>query len=119
MSTLTVIIKDKYRKEELPQVWDELRRKIGDVQAQLPPGAGPSIVVDDYGDVYGIFVAVYGEGYSYAEIKDVVDMLRRELLLVEDVGKIDTFGERSRGDLRRARPGSHVAARDFRGCDRQ
>jgi multidrug efflux pump subunit AcrB len=51
-------------------------------------------VVDDYGDVYGIFVAVYGEGYTYAELKDVVDMLRRELLLVEDVGKIDTFGER-------------------------
>jgi len=51
-------------------------------------------VIDDYGDVYGIFVAIYGNGYSYAELKDVVDMLRRELLLVEDVGKIDTYGER-------------------------
>jgi multidrug efflux pump subunit AcrB len=39
-------------------------------------------------------VAVYGEGFSYAELKDVIDMLRRELLLVQDVGKIDTFGER-------------------------
>ena len=95
MSTLTVVIKDRYRKEELQQVWDELRRKIGDAQVRLPPGAGPSIVFDNYGDVYGIFVAVYGEGYSYAELKDVVDMLRRELLLVEDVGKIDTFGERT------------------------
>jgi multidrug efflux pump subunit AcrB len=95
LSTLTVTIKDKYKKEDLQQVWDELRRKIGDVQQDLPPGAGESIVVDDYGDVYGIFVAVYGDGYSYAEIKDVVDMLRTELLLVEDVGKIDTFGERT------------------------
>jgi multidrug efflux pump subunit AcrB len=94
MSTLTVVIKDRYRKEELQQVWDELRRKIGDAQVRLPPGAGPSIVFDNYGDVYGIFVAIYGEGYSYAELKDVVDMLRRELLLVPDVGKIDTFGER-------------------------
>jgi len=94
LSTITVTIKDKYRKEDLQQVWDELRRKIGDVQDQLPPGVGTSIVVDDYGDVYGIFVAIHGDGYSYAEIKDVVDLLRRELLLVRDVGKIDTYGER-------------------------
>ncbi|MGD8874109.1 MAG: efflux RND transporter permease subunit, partial [Gammaproteobacteria bacterium] len=95
LSTLTVTIKDKYKKDDLQQVWDELRRKIGDAQQELPPGSGESIVVDDYGDVYGIFVAVYGDGYSYAEIKDVVDMLRTELLLVKDVGKIDTFGERT------------------------
>jgi multidrug efflux pump subunit AcrB len=95
LSTLTVTIKDKYGKELLPQVWDELRRKIGDAQRELPPGAGPSLVVDDYGDVYGIFIAVTGDGYSYAEIKDVVDLLRRELLLVQDVGKIDTYGERT------------------------
>ncbi len=94
LSTITVTIKDKYKKEDLQQVWDELRRKIGDVQDHLPPGAGTSVVVDDYGDVYGIFVAIYGDGYSYAEIKDVVDMLRKELLLVRDVGKVDTFGER-------------------------
>ena len=94
LSTLTVTIKDKFGAEKLPQVWDELRRKVGDAQGDLPPGAGTSLVVDDYGDVYGIFVAIYGEGYSYAELKDVVDMLRRELLLVKDVGKIDTFGER-------------------------
>jgi multidrug efflux pump subunit AcrB len=94
LSTITVTIKDKYQKEDLQQVWDELRRKIGDVQDELPPGVGTSIVVDDYGDVYGIFVAIYGDGYSYAEIKDVVDLLRRELLLVRDVGKINTYGER-------------------------
>ena len=94
LSTLTVTIKDKYGKEKLPQVWDELRRKIGDAQRDLPPGAGPSLVVDDYGDVFGIFIAITGDGYSYAEIKDVVDLLRRELLLVKDVGKIDTYGER-------------------------
>lgn len=95
LSTLTVTIKDKYDKATLPQVWDELRRKIGDAQRELPPGTGTSLVADDYGDVYGIFLAISGDGYSYAELKDVVDMLRRELLLVQDVGKIDTFGERT------------------------
>ena len=95
LSTVTVTIKAKYDKYSLPQVWDELRRKVGDAQSELPPGVGSSLVVDDYGDVYGIFLAVSGEGYSYAEIKDVVDLLRRELLLVQDVGKIDTYGERT------------------------
>jgi len=95
LSTITVRIKDQYRKADLPQVWDELRRKVGDIQNQLPPGAGPSIVNDDYGDVWGIFVAIYGDEYSYAELKEVAKMLRRELLLVQDVAKIEFWGERN------------------------
>lgn len=95
LSTLTVTIKDKYDKATLPQVWDELRRKVNDAQSALPPGAGPSIVIDDYGDVYGVFFVIYGNEYSYAELKKVTDLLRKELLLVEDVAKIDTFGEQS------------------------
>jgi multidrug efflux pump subunit AcrB len=94
LSTLTVTMKDKYDSDGLPQVWDELRRKVSDAQSSLPPGAGPSIVVDDFGDVYGVFFVVYGDEYSYAELKKVTDLFRRELLLVQDVAKIDTFGER-------------------------
>jgi multidrug efflux pump subunit AcrB len=94
LSTVTVTIKDKYDRGALPQVWDELRRKVSDVQRELPPGAGPSLVVDDYGDVFGVFIAVSGDEYSYAELKNVVDLLRRELVLVRDVAKIETFGER-------------------------
>ncbi len=95
LSTVTVRIKDKYDKAALPQVWDELRRKVNDVQGQLPPGAGPSIVNDDYGDVFGVFVAVYGDEYTAAELKEVAKMLRRELLLVQDVAKIEFWGERT------------------------
>ena len=93
LSTLTVSMKDRYNKATLPQVWDELRRKINDAQSELPPGAGPSIIIDDYGDVYGVFFVIYGNEYSYAELKKVADLFRKELLLVEDVAKIDTFGE--------------------------
>lgn len=92
-STILVEVKDKYDKNSLPQVWDELRRKVADAQRLLPPGAGPSVVYDDYGDVFGVFYAVYGDGFSYAELKDHVDTLRRELLLCDDVGKIMTYGE--------------------------
>jgi multidrug efflux pump subunit AcrB len=94
LSIVTATIKDSYDKETLPQVWDELRRKVGDAQGRLPPGAGPSIVNDDYGDVYGIFFALYGEEYSYADLWEVAKLLRRELLLVDDVAKIDIVGDR-------------------------
>lgn len=91
-STVKITIKDKYDKTTLPQVWDEVRRKVNDAQGKLPPGTSPSIVFDDFGDVYGIFYAVYGDGYSYAELKDYAEMLRRELLLVKDVSKVTLSG---------------------------
>ena len=94
LSTITVKVKDSYDKSTLPQVWDELRRKISDAQNNLPPGAGKSYVLDDYGDVYSAFLVVTGDGYSYAEVKRYVDLLKRELLLVDDVGKVTTFAER-------------------------
>lgn len=93
LSEVTVEIRSDVPASALPQVWDELRRKVGDVQGDLPPGAGESLVVDDFGDVYGVFLAVYGEEFSYAELKVVTDMLRRELLLVDDVAKVETYGE--------------------------
>ncbi|MCK5680642.1 efflux RND transporter permease subunit, partial [bacterium] len=92
MSIITVTIKDKYGAADLPQVWDELRRKVGDVQGQLPPGTHPSIVNDDFGDVYGILLAVTGDGYTYKELEDAVDYLRKELLLVENVSKVTLWG---------------------------
>ncbi|MCU0753472.1 MAG: efflux RND transporter permease subunit, partial [Akkermansiaceae bacterium] len=46
-STITVSIQDQYDARSLPQVWDELRRKVGDARRHLPPGAGPSLVLDD------------------------------------------------------------------------
>jgi multidrug efflux pump subunit AcrB len=94
LSIVTATIVDSYGKETLPQVWDELRRKVGDAQTRLPPGAGPTIVNDDFGDVYGIFFALYGNEYSYAELWQVAKLLRRELLLVDDVAKIDIIGDR-------------------------
>jgi multidrug efflux pump subunit AcrB len=79
-------------RDELEQVWDKLRRKIADVQRQLPPGAGPPIVNDDFGDVYALFFAVTGDGYSLTQIDDYVDMLERELVLVPGVGRVATLG---------------------------
>jgi multidrug efflux pump subunit AcrB len=93
-SLVSVRIKARYDKNSLPQVWDELRRKVADVQSQLPPAVrGQSMVIDDFGDVYGIFLAVTGEGFSYPEQRRYVEFLRRELLQVPGVKSIALFGE--------------------------
>ncbi len=92
-SFVYVDIKDGYTHDRLPQVWDELRRKISDIQGRLPPGAGPSSVNDDFGDVYGVFFAVTGADYSNAQLKDYADELKKELLHCRDVAKIDLWGE--------------------------
>jgi len=73
---------------ELQQIWDKLRRKITDAQRALPPGAGPSLVNDDFGDVYGLFYALSGPEYSLVELNDYASDLRKELLLVDGVAKI-------------------------------
>ena len=89
---MTVTIKDQYDRRTLPQVWDELRRKVNDAQGRLPPGAGPSLVLDDFGDVFGIFLALSGDGFSYAELRDAARLLQRELRLVPDVAKVTLSG---------------------------
>ena len=93
-SVVIVNIKDRYDRHRIPQVWDELRRKIADVQPQLPPAVrGRSMVVDDFGDVFGIFLAVTGEGYTFPELRRYVESLRRELLLVPGVKSVELFSE--------------------------
>ncbi len=95
LSTVKVKLQDHYDKSKIAQVWDEMRRKIYDVQPELTPGAGPSIINDDFGDVFGVYYALYGEGYSYAELKKVAELLKRELVTVTDVKKVVFFGEQN------------------------
>ncbi|AXQ99873.1 efflux RND transporter permease subunit [Pseudoalteromonas piscicida] len=92
-SQITVEMKSKYRKKDLQQIWDELRRKVNDLSPKLPPGVMPPSVIDDFADVYGELYAITGEGYSYDELKDYVDFLKRELVLVEGVSKVTVAGE--------------------------
>lgn len=93
LSQIIVEMKGTYRKDDLKQIWDELRRKVNDLEPRLPPGVMSPNVIDDFGDVYGVLLAVNGEGYSYEELKDYVDYLRRELVLIKGVGKVSVAGE--------------------------
>lgn len=93
LSQITVTMKNNYGPDDLPQIWDELRRKVNDLKGQLPPGVNDPQVIDDFGDVYGILLAVTGDGYSYKELLDYVDYLRRELELIDGVSKISVSGQ--------------------------
>ena len=93
LSIVYAEMQEQYDKSTLPQVWDELRRKVGDVQSQLPPGVLPSVVNDDFGDTFGVFLGLTGEGYSYAELWDIAKFLKRELLQVTDVSKVAFWGQ--------------------------
>ncbi|HHG3113869.1 efflux RND transporter permease subunit VmeI [Vibrio parahaemolyticus] len=93
LSQITVTMKNNYDPDDLPQIWDELRRKVNDLKVTLPPGVNEPQVIDDFGDVYGILLAVTGDGYSYKELLDYVDYLRRELELVDGVSKVSVSGQ--------------------------
>ena len=93
LSIIHAEMKDKYRgQKDLQQIWDKLRRKVNDVQSQLPPGAGPSIVNDDFSDVYGLFYAITGDDHSYEDLKEYAKELKKQLLLCDDVAKISFWG---------------------------
>jgi len=93
LSQIKVEMKGTYRKEELRQIWDEVRRKIGDLAGTFPQGVYPPRVIDDFGDVFGVLLSITGEGYSYEELKDYADYLRRELVLIDGVAKVSMAGQ--------------------------
>lgn len=90
---IRVEIQDSYSGDDLPQIWDELRNKVSDAQGDLPPDAGPAAVNDDFGDVYGIFYALTGEGMSLKELHELAKELRRALLVADGVGQVEIAGE--------------------------
>ena len=93
LSQIQVEIKDNYDKHRLPQVWDEVRRKVNDTTGGLPPGTAKPQVIDDFGDVYGILLNLSGNDFSNRELSNYSDYLRRELVLVPGVKKVSVVGD--------------------------
>ncbi|MCQ4317139.1 efflux RND transporter permease subunit [Stutzerimonas zhaodongensis] len=94
LAEIRVEIQDRYSGEQLDQIWDQLRNKIGDAQQKLPPGLDPPLVNDDFGDVYGIFFALTGDGLTLKELHEVAKDLRRGLITAEGVGQVEIAGVR-------------------------
>lgn len=92
LSIVRVDIKEEYWADRLPQVWDELRRKVNNVTPRLPPGALTPHVGDDFSFVFGFVLAVSGEDFSYAELETYAKKIRKELSLVKGVSRVDLWG---------------------------
>lgn len=90
ISVITVNIRPEYT--AMQPIWDSLRRKVDAARARLPDDAGVPQVNDEFGDVFGIVLALRGEGYSYATLKEVGDAVRDTLLRVDQVAKVDIHG---------------------------
>ncbi len=91
-SQIHLQIKPTYKSSELPQIWDELRRKVRDMQSSLPPGAIAPMVKDDFGDVFGVLLALTGKDYSYQELADYADYLKRDLTTLDGIAKVSIAG---------------------------
>jgi multidrug efflux pump subunit AcrB len=84
-------------KERFQQVWDEMRRKIMNVQPKLPAEASTVIVNDDFGDVYGIYYGITADpGFTMGELEDYAQFIKQQLSTAQDVAKVKLFGIRDR-----------------------
>ena len=80
---------------EVEQFYDILRRKVNDIQASLPAGVGESVVLDAFGDVYGMFYAITGEGFSDTELGNYAELAKQEFQNIPGISKVDIYGERT------------------------
>lgn len=79
--------------ERIPQLWDELRRKVGDLRSQLPDGVGEISVVDDFGDVFGLYYALSAEqGFTVEEVNNYVNHITTQLYAIRGVEKVQISG---------------------------
>ena len=91
ISIISVNIKESYR--NLRPIWDNLRRKIDAAQSQLPAESFPSIVNDEFGDVFGIVIGLTAEGYNYRDMKTIADQAKDAMLRLTEAAKVEIFGE--------------------------
>ncbi|MDE6452049.1 MAG: efflux RND transporter permease subunit, partial [Odoribacter sp.] len=96
MSKISVELDPATPPDEIPQMWDELRRKVLNIQSQLPQGVSDIKVSDDFGDVFGIYFALTADdGFSYHDLREWGQRLKTDLVTIEGVQKVTLFGEQT------------------------
>ncbi|MDR3046826.1 MAG: efflux RND transporter permease subunit [Bacteroidales bacterium] len=93
VSIIQVILDVTLPEKEIQQHWDILRRKITDASTALPAEAQKPIVMDDFGDVYGLFYVLTADGFADVEFNEYVEKIKQELHTVDGVGKVTTYGK--------------------------
>lgn len=92
LSEITVEMKPNFDGDQLPQIWDELRKRMSDAQSALPDGARTITVADDFGDVYGLYFALTAPDFTPYQLREFSRIIRRDLLTVPNVTKVAVDG---------------------------
>ena len=92
-SLVMFLAKDSAPASAIPEVWYQVRKKIGDMRQTLPAGIQGPYFNDEFGDTFGNIYALTGDGFDYAQLKQYADRIRLELLRVPGVAKVEFFGE--------------------------
>ncbi len=101
VATIFVNLKGSTSAKEVPDIWYQVRKNIGDIRRTLPSGVvGPGFN-DDFGDTYGLIYGFTADGFTHRELRDYVEDIRSRLLQVPDVSKIEILGRSGRADFRR------------------
>lgn len=94
LSIIQIELLSTVKDEDVEQCWDMLRRKVSDACALLPPGASTPMVKDDFGNVYGMFYALTGDGLTDRELSDYAELIKREVSDLEGVDRVELYGTR-------------------------
>ena len=92
-SLVMFLAKDSAPASAIPEIWYQVRKKIGDMRQTLPAGIQGPYFNDEFGDTFGNIYALTGDGFDYAQLKQYADRIRLELLRVPGVAKVEFFGE--------------------------
>jgi multidrug efflux pump len=91
-ATIFVNLKDSTPPSQVPDIWYQVRKKVGDIRSTLPKGiVGPGFN-DEFGDTYGIVYGLTADGFTHRQLRDFADDVRKQLLQLPDVSKIDILG---------------------------
>ncbi len=92
-SMIFIVIKDDTLSKEIPDIWYQVRKKVGDIRHTLPSNIESLTFNDEFSDVYGSMFALTGDGFDNFALKKRAEIIRAELLKTPDVAKVDFFGE--------------------------
>ena len=92
-SMIFLVAKDDTLSKDIPEVWYQVRKKVGDIRHTLPQAIESLTFNDEFSDVYGSMYALTGDGFDYAALKKQAELIRTELLKIDDVAKVEFFGE--------------------------
>ncbi len=91
-SQIIFMARDSMKSKDIPELWYQVRKRVGDIRANLPSEVVGPFFNDEFGDTFGNIYALTGDGFDYAVMKDYADRIQLELQRVQDVGKVDLVG---------------------------